>query len=405
MKLLNMGWLRVAVVLLGLYLLIKGIIPGWTSMQTDFPNYYVSAQLLLDGEDVQDFYRYDWFNQQIHRIGISKDGNFGPFPPITSLVMVPLARFEPMAAKRVWLLINLVILGFVVSMTSRQVEWSRLESLGYVLAAGIALAANFRFGQVYLLLLLAMLLAYDLEKRGKEQWAGLILGTLVVLKYYPVFLVLVYLWRRKFEVVRWTGVAVVALLLLQWTLFGSATEYYYFQVLPGHLTGHLPAQGAFPIQFQSWNSLFNNLFVLDPENNPEPWLDWPTGKLIGLAVVYLVVAGVTALALIRARQSLEIDMGLFGLAVMSLLPATGSYHFLMMLFPLAFILAHVPHYRIHLIVLYLLLGFFPVSLISGMDLPLPLLYPRLWMVNLIWLVSCWSVWRGTGNYNPQILNY
>lgn len=71
-----------------------GIIPGWTSIRSDFPNYYVSSRLLFEAKDSLKLYDNSWFQEQIYAHGIEARGKFAPFPPPTAFLMAPVAVFR-----------------------------------------------------------------------------------------------------------------------------------------------------------------------------------------------------------------------------------------------------------------------------------------------------------------------
>src|SRR5258705_14007039 len=96
-------------VLLSVFQWKAGIIPGW-KMQSDFPNYYVSAKLVADGHRLDSIYDDAWFNLQLKEYRFEQQGKFSPFPPPTVFVMMPLTPFDPLTAKRIWMIINLVLL-------------------------------------------------------------------------------------------------------------------------------------------------------------------------------------------------------------------------------------------------------------------------------------------------------
>ena len=66
-----------------------GLKPGWNQTKTDFPNYYVSAQMMLNGK-LTDAYNIEKFNQQIRLYNPEASGLFVMYPPPTALLMLPL---------------------------------------------------------------------------------------------------------------------------------------------------------------------------------------------------------------------------------------------------------------------------------------------------------------------------
>src|SRR5580698_8146206 len=93
-----------AVVLAGLtaVLLVKGILPAMSGLNTDFPNYLTAAKIVADGGPAERLYDIPWFQEQMrrYRIGNPSEGKFAPFPPPTALLLVPLARLAPLDALR-----------------------------------------------------------------------------------------------------------------------------------------------------------------------------------------------------------------------------------------------------------------------------------------------------------------
>ncbi len=398
MSFIRKYWIRVTVLGLALHLLLKGIIPGWEKIETDFPNYFVSAQLLAKGEQVVQFYDYKWFNEQIQASGIYEKGNFGPFPPLTATLFLPLTLFEPMHAKRIWLIINLFLLYGVIILVKQVSDWNWLKSTGLILGTGIALSTNIRFGQVYLLILFLMLLVHLIERKGPKRIAGPILGVISVFKYYPSYILAVYTWRKNGQLVLWSFVTVAVLLLGQWIGFQSATEHYYGEVLPAHLFGKIPGQSIFAVQFQSWNSFLSNLFVYDSVRNANPMVNWGPGKYLSLVGIYsALLFGTLYLVKLSKKAAVseghELEFGLIGIALMTILPASGSYHFLMLAFPVLMLLKKPSKYAWILLLSYLLLGLTPVGwIVSKSNWPLPFLYPRLWLINFILIISWAMVW-------------
>ncbi|MEK7672143.1 MAG: hypothetical protein AAB344_07990, partial [Bacteroidota bacterium] len=50
---------------LALFAIIKGVIPAFTQIQTDFPNYYIAGAIARTGVGVERLYDDAWFQEQI----------------------------------------------------------------------------------------------------------------------------------------------------------------------------------------------------------------------------------------------------------------------------------------------------------------------------------------------------
>src|SRR5580700_8534600 len=104
-------------VALTLILAVRGIVPAWSAVDTDFPNYFTAAKIVADGENTDRLYDNGWFQDQMRRYQIGKpsEGEFKPFPPPTALLLVPLAGLKPLDALRVVTCVSfLCLIGSII---------------------------------------------------------------------------------------------------------------------------------------------------------------------------------------------------------------------------------------------------------------------------------------------------
>src|SRR3954462_8047356 len=83
--------------------LVRGVVPALSTLDSDFPNYFTAARIVAAGGSPARLYHDSWFQQQIRKEmpGARAQGKFGPFPPPTALLLLPLARLSPLNALRV----------------------------------------------------------------------------------------------------------------------------------------------------------------------------------------------------------------------------------------------------------------------------------------------------------------
>ncbi len=404
-SLLSIGLWLALIPLTGFFLRL-GVLPAWREMRSDFPNYYVSSRVLAAGEDPRLLYDDAWFQSRIEREGISQAGRFSTFPPCTAFAMLPLTPFSPDHARRLWLGLNLALLLLAVFQLSRISQLTTAQSALWVFLAGNALVANFVLGQLYLAVTAATLMALALSERGREWAAGALLGACISIKYFPIIF-LPALWSRQ----RWRTLLACAVTMacttgLELLVFGWETwSHFAGSVFLPHLDGFIAHQGdGHVVAYQSFNSLFRNLFVSHPLENPHPllpapglypWAKWTTLALLGGvgAWCFLVQPG-AELAGYRRRQALA------GATAMVLLPVTATYHLLLFLPSLGLLLAELWRDNRRLAAtmvagLWALLGLAPFWRLAAVDrdgLMLPLHYPRLWLLLAIWLVAVIGLW-------------
>jgi hypothetical protein len=386
---------------LGVFQLYVGIIPGWKHTQSDFPNYYVSSKLLVEGKELNKIYNDAWFNQQIKNYGIKEEGKFSPFPPPTAFILMPFVSFEPQTAKRLWLILNIGLLIYCASLIQKIIKWRYISCLNLLLLSGIALANNFFLGQMYLLLLVFILSGYLLITRNKKITGGIIWGIGAAIKYIPVILLFAFLNKKNQKAILGLLLSIILINLFGLFVFGIDVYKTFFRsVLFNHLDGHIAGQSQWSFAFQTWNSFFSNLFLYDSKENPAPLISSVTafyfakyfihGSLIGLPIwVYRKTKSM--------KSENDIALILLSTTALALLPVSASYHFLLIIFPLVLfikIYSEVNNKILLMIILFSATGFIP-PLINKLYVCIPILlaYARLWLVTFFFLTIVFFLWK------------
>jgi hypothetical protein len=405
MKLLQYTVLAVLCV----FLCIRGIIPALESVNTDFPNYYTSARLFVEGNDVSRLYDDNWFQVQIGKFGMNQMGKFTPFPPITALVMTPLTFLSPLNALRVWTLLNIVLLLFAIVLVARISGRSWIWSAILFLSSGHALANNFKFGQFYLLLALMIILGYRYWVQGEHVKGGVLLGAGAAFKYFPIIFFVEFITLRQWKIATTGVVTIVILTVASILLLGLGIhEQFVLRVLGQHLGGNI--QDPFSPTFQSWNSLLRRLFVYDLARNPNPAYNIPAGFYIGLFSIYISVVTLMVVAFKKSSSffsefARDIQFGVLGVTGLFLLPASATYHFLLLALPVALLLRgtkwSTPQKSIA--ALYVSIGFIPYRWFehfASMGVLTVFSYPRLILMSGLFAASI--AFAFTGPYtNPK----
>ncbi len=372
--------------------LLQGVFPALLHLSSDFPNYYAAARLLISGQAGNGLYDNGWFGAMAERMGLPPGARFIPFPPPTIFLMAPIAWLGPLNALRVWTVINVVLGAYSIRLLSRLThrDWRWCGAI--VLLSGHAIINNFKFGQAYLALMLSVILfMLDLERRKQNQPA-VWLGIGIAVKYFPAVYIPLLVLRREWRVLTGTAAVVVLLWVGAGWFVGPATVIDFLTgVAAPHLQGNIVGQSNDAVLFQSWNSLLRRIFVYDPLTNPRPLLNVPAGYASGLALIYCVLAyifglGWRALAQYDSIERFKHEAAFITVAAFVILPATATYHALLLAPALVLYLAPSTRYnRFELATLlsYVAIGFFPYSWTLGFverGWLLPLAYPRLWLI-------------------------
>ena len=401
--------------LLAAFLFWRGIIPGFSRIDSDFPNYYTSARILAEGKDVRRLYDDRWFQDQIDSYGMEQMGKFSPFPPVTALVLLPLASLEPLDALRTMVVINLVLLVLSIRFLSVILQVPFTAAAIFALLAGLGLANCFRLGQLYILLSFLVIAGYYAYSLGRKTLAGICWGVFVPIKYFPIVILAYFLFRREWKVVIAGGctavlIALVGLLVLGWDVHREFVS----SVLGSHLGSHFSSQNSFSAAFQSWDSLLRRLFLYDPELNPHPLIAG-TAVFLPLKIVILLLQFLAALAAIvhvHRIKSTNVDqfsIGMLGLTALLLAPGTGTYHFVVLWLPVGllfffFLKRGQSGTAVSLAAAYAAIGFIPYGATRDFDgdgLLTLLAYPRLGLVFAMFLLTILGVWNRTVPENVQ----
>ncbi|MFK8037961.1 MAG: glycosyltransferase family 87 protein [Crocinitomicaceae bacterium] len=325
--------------LAGLFLVFRGIIPGWEELPADFNNYYVASKLVVKGEAVHQFYDNDWFNSHAKKMGIEAGAKFAPFPPPTAYLLIPLTVFNPLTAKRIWLVINCLLLFLIVLKTKRHFKTNAINALLFVSLFTLPIANCISFGQIYLLL--AFILVHTVLSNNYDSkfiWPAIFFGITTAIKYVPI-LFATYFYKNVSKTKLWALTFCVILIVFALIFIIDPLAYNQFiRTLSSHLNGNLSGQGKYAIGFQSLDSLLNNLFVMDDALNPFPIINIPILKPILKFSIALGIGVILFFLLKKSSYKLNpilISIGIVGSFI--IFPATASYHFLLLFLPILFI--------------------------------------------------------------------
>ncbi len=396
----------ILLILLAAFVIYWGIIPAFTVIDSDFPNYYTAGRIASQGTNIEKLYDDAWFQEQIHANGLTQQGKFSPFPPPTALLFMPLAPFSPLAALRIFTVINILALLAAIVLLAQSCPLRFKESALLVLLSGVGLANCFRLGQLYILVSCSIILGYYLFKRKQMLLAGVAFGLTVPVKYYPVIFVLYFAWMKEWKVVLGSLIAIFSLSLLSVAILGREVHEIFLQAIPGgHLQGTLSMQNPFSASFQSFESLLKRLFVFDADYNPAPLVN-STGIYLTLKV--LIVLALVGITLFLCRQLQHLNntdcnkavIGLIGILGLLIAPATGTYHFVLFWLPIGLLLTSLSAWQEHrtfrvVMCVYGLIGFIPYSVFrqcDGRGILSVFAYPRLFFVLLLFATAVYAIY-------------
>jgi hypothetical protein len=397
----------VLLALLLTFLLWRGVVPAMQSLDTDFPNYFISSRLVLEGR-FDRVYDDPWFQEQVYSFGIQELGKFSPYPPATAFIMLPIASLQPLTALRVWTIINIGVLVGLILMLSTFLKKDLVWSTLIILLSGHALVNNFRFGQFYLILTLLSLWSLTLWHTERKALSGVMMGIGASLKYFPIVFLPLCMIRKEWKIIGSFLATTVVLILLSIVVIGiEPYRQFVASALVPHLSGNI--QNRFSMNFQSWNSLLARIMLFDSHLNPQPMFPSEFGYTLSLMAIYASVVaflaqGLRSAAALEGDRPLKVQFALLCMAGILLFPASATYHYLLLCLPVSILLSfRAGSWNIEqkaMLAIYICIGFIPYSLLrryDGRGLLTFVAYPRLFLTSLLFAFALLDVRRSKPN--------
>jgi hypothetical protein len=385
---------------LALLLFVKGIIPAWRVLNTDFPNYYLVARLVHEGYSLDRIYDWVWLQRIKDHWNIAQPlVGFAGLTPFSALPILPLAAFSALTAKRIWIIANLCFLGITTEVLHRSTSLRRRRVYLLSLLAILPLRTNFLYGQMHLLVLLFLVLAWASHRRNRDILCGCCIAFAAALKIYPLLFCIYFLWKRRGTALASTFLASISIVAASAAIMGhDVLRIYAFQILPSSLRGEV--LDPYHWRAASGSALFHRLFLFEPSLNPTPLIDAPAVYAV-LYPLWQAAIVVPLLALIRPgyREAEQMEWAAFLLALLVLSPVPSSYHFVVMILPVTlcvdFLLRrHARKAAITVIALYLLMS--TVGLVNPPATGFMILavgFARLWLGLLLYALFFFQLWQ------------
>ncbi|MGH9494884.1 MAG: glycosyltransferase 87 family protein [Candidatus Sulfotelmatobacter sp.] len=266
------------------------IIPGWRTLRSEFPNYYLAAELYHQGIPLDRAYEWAWFQRQNDHLQV-RDGlvSFAPNPPSSVLPLLPYARLTPLAAKQAWMVTNLALLAlslFALRKTT-QLGWRRLVLI--TLLSTLPLKTDFLFARYYVLILFLICVAYYAACRNQRLASGIAWSTAAAIKLFPAIAVILFLRRRDWRALAGFLAGGLTLAMISLAFFGiDVHQVFVREVLSQASRGDW--LGPYSLYQNSFITLWSHFFLIEPELNPAP--------LINSHFLYALAMGATVTALV-----------------------------------------------------------------------------------------------------------
>ncbi|MCA1554547.1 MAG: DUF2029 domain-containing protein, partial [Chloroflexi bacterium] len=254
-----------------------------------FVELYTAAQMLREGQDMRLSYDDDWFNKQVARF-TPEIGDVNINPPTFALVGLPLTFFDYAGARAIWTLLSLICLLGAVAWMLRRLG---VRELWMPLFIGTVLLfepvwANFNFGQVYLVMLALLTVAWDGHRERHDTRLGIALGALGIFKLAGLLFVPLLIVERRWRAVLWVVATMIVIGLLSLPKIGLAT----WQEYPERLLRFSSSPSLAVSAYQTILGFAEHLFAADAQWNPAPLVEAPALGVWLPRLAFAVMLGV-----------------------------------------------------------------------------------------------------------------
>jgi hypothetical protein len=329
---------------------------AWRTLNTDFPNYYLAAQLAHQGYDTSQAYDWRWLQREKdHRAIDQRVIGLAPITPFSTFFVWPLTALAPLQAKHIWLILQLLLL-IPIALALRSLTGEPLRRIALIVAACFPLHRNLLYGQYYILLLGMLVAACWAYRERRLGTAGALIGLATLTKVFPFVFVIYFLRKRDGRALASALVTIAGGLAISVKVFGWPMHRAYFQsVLPWTLRGE--ALPPYLLSAASLSNLLHRLFLYEPQWNPHPWHHAPLVFAVAGPVLQMLILGPAILLVGRLtdRRWVPLEWSLLLAATLTISTSPASYNFTLLILPVA-VLCEVCDWRKALLALLLFVG-------------------------------------------------
>ena len=321
----------------------------------DFLPYHMAGRLLAQGNltPLTDYARTGSFGatsgpflDYFHRYFFpdSPSATHWIYLPGYAWIFRPLAGLEFPVASRVWLTVNAILsLGSIALLWRARPRPGDKDlatwRIAWILFFGLTfqpILDNMWHGNISALIFFVFCLSYWLLRRDHPWLAGLALGFIVLLKFYPALFLLYFAWRRNWSLIAGAVVSCVAMFAVSVATVGWAGNLAYFQMVWAELrSGGIPA-----FNNQSISGFLLHAFT---QGDVNAWGE--IGTPLSLTLLRLALAGALIVLIAWAMRrrpeatsdplaAQDLDLALVIGVMLLASPITWYHYYVWLLFPL-----------------------------------------------------------------------
>ena len=280
------------------WILLKGQLP-------DFEVYFQAAKAVLNG--------------------VSPYGNEAftfNYPPTSLFLFIPFSLIPLFSGQIAWTIFSALCLGLAVYLLFKSLKWKpKLKEFLFLIpliTLSFPVKWTFGMGQIGSLILLLLVITFVFYQEKKDLFAGISLGSAIVLKLSPLLLLGLFLLKREWKLMIKTLIFVMLVNFLAVLVFGTQLTKDYFLKLGPSLVS---PQGKWTYYNQALSSFVVRLIG--------------EGHLAFLLTTFFsfLILGIIFALSIRSKKVNHLNYSLVIISFLLVNSFSWQHHFVLMVFP------------------------------------------------------------------------
>ncbi len=211
-----------------------------TTAPYDFPHDYIGGRELIAGKSIYPENYKELLQNLLLSQGIKPNPHLlyiNPHPPFADILLFPLWFLTFHTAIVVWTLIEIVCMLLIVYLLlkSEQIPMKYFPLVVLFTLAAQPFQSNLITGQITIVLVMFVVMAWFMYKKGYESASGVFIALATMLKFYPGLFILFFLINRKWKAILASIITGGLVLLLTLIMTKNDIFRYLFVIMPSDL--------------------------------------------------------------------------------------------------------------------------------------------------------------------------
>lgn len=297
----------IIVIVIG-FLLYINVLKGIYITNDDFKRDYYAARHFLSGESIYQ----DTLHPNYH-------------PPFIALLILPIAYLPYSISSYIWSIITISLYFFSMYLVLNElriklpIEW-RMILIGFLIC-WYPFLENLILGQISIVISTCIIAAWVLLRRGRETYAGILIGFASLIKLFPIIFIAYFIFRKRWRSLLGMVIMLIAGFTITTIIIGPQSQIQYVtEIAPRDINNF----AHYPINL-SFGGIFRRLFT---ENDLSyPIINSPIVSTIGIWTCTFLIMVLAIYRAITSKNQYEDDISyaLIILAMLLISPITWEH--------------------------------------------------------------------------------